>query len=361
MRTPSPLRRLLIVLPALACVLAACGRDSGWRRLEAAELRRAPLLRLPDEQIYMIASAPDGAVFVSTFQGSVYRRMPGGGAWTRVAAAPRDAANPVSIFWIHPFSARGFVGTHASRVYRWREGQALREEKTVLSDSAARCGHASAGLMLQAAWGTEDDTYVVGERGNVLHYRGGRWQLERTPLTDAEPDRCEGFAATDLEAVGGADGWVYAAGRRIVRSRGDGRWEEVPGPVRDTAAVVGAIAGHDGRLLFAVPRRSADPGAEGRMEIGFHQPGARAGTWTEVARSPWPFRGVQAATAHEGGPAVFVAMDNGRIIVLDGGRVRAYWPEEGRRPDVRGAVPAGRDVLLAVNDSLTGLVVRLRR
>lgn len=356
MSLPS-LRRLLMVLPVLACVMAGC-RDSGWRRLDADDLFGRPLLRLPDDAIYHIASAPDGSVFVSTFRGHVYRRMPRGDAWTRVAAVGASEYGDPTLLTLHAFSARGFVGVYNARVYRWRAGQPLREEKTVLSDSTARCGDFTAFVMLRAAWGTEEDTYVVGDNGNVLHYRGGAWRLERTPLADVQPDLCYASYPVDLQSVSGGGGWVYAGAARLVRSRGDGRWEEVPLP--GDSASVGALVYHDGALLVAVPRPSDEPAAGGRWQIRFYRPGRRPGAWTEAARSPWPLATLETGTAHPGGPAVFFGIDGGRIVVLEEGRARAWWQDT---PGVRlrGAVPAGRDVLVALNDTASGYVVRLPR
>lgn len=345
--------------PFALLLLALAGCDSGWRKLEEDDLLRKPLLRLPGENIYTVASAPDGSVFVSTFGGHVYRRMPRGNEWTRVATAAPDPFGETPLLTLHAFSARGFVGMHGPRIYRWRQGQPLREEKTVLSDSTVFCGDYRSSVTLRAACGTEKETYVVGDHGNVLHYRGGAWRLERTPLISTKPDNlCEQSFATDLQAVGGADGWVYAVAGHVIRSRGDGRWEEVPPPA--DSVFMGAIVHHDGDLLFAVPRPSDARGAKGRMEIRLYRPGRRPGEWTVAARSPWPIARLESGTAYPGGPAVFFGFDGGRILVLEDGRVRAWWPAT-RRVLLRGAVPAGREVLVALNDYDTGLVVRLDR
>jgi hypothetical protein len=88
------------------------------------------------------------------------------------------------------------------------------------------------------------------------------------------------------QAVGSADGWVYAAGGHVIRSRGDGRWEEVPAP--GDSAFVAAMAHHDGELLFAVPRPSDERKAKGRLQVRLYRPGRRAGEWRESARSSWP-------------------------------------------------------------------------
>jgi hypothetical protein len=352
---------LHLFVVALSFTLTACGREARWTRLDVAELRRDPLLRLPNEPIVTLASAPDGAVFVSTFQGNVYRRMPGGGAWTRIGTAPNSIGRPAQLT-IHPFSARAFVATEFSRIYRWREGEPIREEKTVFSDSLVGCGDFSSFIWLRAVWGTEDDTYVAADHGNVLHYRGGRWTLERTPLTDVQPDPCVESFASDLMAIGGADGWVYAAGRRIVRSRGDGRWQEVRGPARgDTTAAIGAIASQDGGMLFAAALWRGHDVAEptGRAAMRFYRPG-QEGEWTEVTRAPPPARYASVVQAHERGPAVFFSWGGTWMTVVDGRRVRAWWPKDGHT-DLRGGVPVGRDVWIAVNDSVTGLVVRLPR
>jgi hypothetical protein len=352
------LRRLLVLLPVvLACALAAC-RDNGWTKLDEDDLLERPLLRLPDDNIYTLASAPDGSVFVSTFGGHVYRRMPRAHAWTRVASVGPDPLGAPTLLTLHPFSARGFVGMHFSRIYRWREGEPLREEKTALSDSTTFCGDFHSRVTLHAAWGTEDDTYVVGDKGNVLHYRRGAWRLERNPLTDGQPDLCYRSFPVDLGAVGGADGWVYAAASHVIRSRGDGRWEEVPLPAG--SAVITSIAHHEGALLFAVPRLSDESRAKARMQFRFYRPGRRAGDWAEAARSPWPVPILESGTAHPGGPAVFFGMVGGRIVVLEDGRARAWWHAvPGVR--LRGAVPSGRDVLVALNAGETGIVVRLPR
>lgn len=330
MRRSSSPRRLLIVA-LLACGLAACGREAPWTQLDVAELRDDALLRLTGEGIHAIASAPDGAVFVSTSSGSVYRRMPRGREWTRIGTAQSGSGGPARLS-IHAFSARGFVATEFSRIYRWREGEPVREEKTALSDSTAGCGDFTADVWMNAVWGTEDDTYVAAGHGNVLHYRDGRWRLERTPLTDVQPDLCYESYESDLTAIGGADGWVYAAGRRIVRSRGDGRWQEVRGPGRgDTAAAIGGIASADGGMLFA------------------------ASLWRGHYRAE-----PDSAAAHSGGPAAFFSSGGIWLLTVRGRRVHAWWPKDGRTR-LRGAAPAGTDVLLAVNDSLDGLVVRLPR
>lgn len=358
---PGVIRILLLWM-----AVAACG-EKQWTRLEVREMRRDAVLHLRDDTGDAIASAPDGSVFLTTHGGSVYRRMPGAREWTRVATAPRlDPAGPLyaepKLGTIHAFSARGFIVLDFQRIYRWREGEPMREEKTMFSDSTTHCGDFRSRLRLRAAWGTEDDTYVVGEHGNVLRYRGGQWRLERTPLSDVQPDLCMESFGTDLVAAGGADGWVYAAGRRIVRSRGDGRWEEVPGPGRgDTTAAVGAITNDGDEMLFATSQWRGDDWAEpeGKRTLRFYRPGSRPGAWTEAARMPATTPGVDIGAQHPGGPAVFYRGDGGHVVVLDGGRARGWFLGSSGR--IHGATPAGRDVLVAVNDSGGGYVVRLRR
>lgn len=354
-RSPHSIHRRLI----LVLLLALAGCDNGWTRLEEDDLLRRPLLRLPGDNIYTIASAADGSVFVSTFGGHVYRRMPREEAWTRVATAALNEFGESPLLTLHAFSARAFVGLSRSRIYRWREGRPLREEKTVLSDSTVFCGDFRSHVELRAAWGTEDDTYVVGHAGNVLHYRGGAWRLERTPLTSTRPDNlCYQSFPTDLQAVGGADGWVYAGAGHVIRSRGDGRWEEVPPPA--DSAFVASIVHHDDDLLFSVPWDGDEPRDMLRRHVRLYRLGRRPGTWELVERSPWPISGLESARAFPGGPAVFFGFDGGRILVLEGGRVRAWWPASSR-VRLRGAVPTGRDVLVAMNDYDTGLVIRLER
>jgi hypothetical protein len=79
------LRTLRRRLPGVMCAAvlafaAACGDAEVWTPLEVEPHLRDVQLRLPDEHIFEIASAPDGAMFVSTFRGSVYRRRAGGAA-----------------------------------------------------------------------------------------------------------------------------------------------------------------------------------------------------------------------------------------------------------------------------------------
>lgn len=339
-------------------LLAACepAGSAAWTRLDAARMGDV-LLTLPDEMIYEIASAADGTVFVSTFGSDVYRRLPGDTAWTRIIDLAPAAEGQGPMLSIHPYSRGSFIALDGWRIYRWREGQALRQEKTEVSAASARCGDFTARLLLWAAWGREDDTYVVGDHGTVLHYRNGAWRMEPNPLRAESPSMCYESLPTDLMAVGGADGWVYAAGRQVMRSRGDGVWEKVTPPGAGDSLSIGAIASERGGMLFA-----AAPLGDARIPqpLRFYRRGRREGEWRGVAlMPPAASPGMHKASAHPGGPSVFFSWE-GRVAVVRGGAVRSYYAPPGR-VRLRGAVPAGRDVLVAANDSVTGMVVRLPR
>lgn len=339
-------------------LLAACERaPAGWIRLEGEQLGDQ-VLRLPEEQIYAIASAPDGTVFVSTFAGDVHRRLPGEEAWARIIDLPAQTEQG-PLLGIHAFSRGHFIAVDGWRIYRWREGGPVLHEKTAVSAASEHCGDFTARLLLWAAWGGEDDTYVVGDHGTVLHYAGGAWRLEPTPLSREAPGMCFAAYATDLLAVGGADGWVYAAGQRVLRSRGGGAWEEVPGPGRgDTIASIRTIASGDGGMIFGASSGLGERYAD--EYVRFYRRGRRPGEWREIARMPpAALPGLTGGAAHAGTPAVFFSFE-GRVAVVRGGGVRSYTVPGGRLR-LRGAVPAGRDVLVAVNDSVTGLVYRLPR
>jgi hypothetical protein len=349
-------RRLLVLLPALAALLASCGRDGGWTRLELEHLRNVQL-RLPDEQIFEIASAPDGAVFVSTFGGDVYRRRAAGGKWSRVLHLPIQEFDP-PLLQLHAFSERSFIGIEGSRAHRWREGQPLRQERLGIAADSVHCGDFTPRLTLYSVWGPEDDTYAVGGHGVVAHYRDGAWRREPNPVSAWSTSPCYGSAA--LLAVGpGADGWVYAAGTQLIRTRGDGRWETVPGPGAPADSVQVSAITRDARGPLVAARPAASK-AEDRLRTRFYRPGGRAGEWREVGRMAPAGPYLDDVAAHPGGPVVFWGWE-GLIAVLDEGRVRRGWWYPATSYRVRGAVPVGDEVWIAINDGPNAFVVRLPR
>lgn len=353
-----PLRRRLpgvFRVVFLACA-AACGDAEVWTLLEVQPHLRDVQLRLPDEPIFEIASAPDGAMFVSTFRGNVYQRRAGGGGWHRVMHVPPHVTQPV-LLALHAFSERSFIAIEGPRIYRWREGQPPRLDYRPTAADSTDCGDFVAQRKVTAVWGTEDDTYAVGGQLAVLHYRGGAWRLE--PVSAQPPDLCGQPPATGMVAVaGGADGWVYAGGQQIIRSRGDGVWEAVRAPRQgDTTVSTGAMARDGGGLLLTGWPRVRDSVAA--REQRFYRPGRGAGEWREVARVPSGITGLDEATAHPAGPAVFFSLE-GLVAIVRGNRVRGYFASPNRIP-LRGAVPVGDDVMVALNDGPDGYVVRLPR
>lgn len=352
------LRRRLpgVICAALLPFAAACGNAEVWTLLEVEAHLRDVQLRLPDEHVFEIASAPDGAMFVSTLRGNVYRRRAGGGGWRRVMHVPPHVSEP-GLLALHAFSERGFIAIEGPRIYRWRDGQPPRLDYRPTAADSVFCGDFVAQRKVTAVWGTEDDTYAVGGQSAVLHYRGGAWRLE--PVSAEPPDLCSRPPETGVVTVaGGADGWVYAGGRQIIRSRGDGVWEAVRAPRQgDTTVSAGAMARDGGGLLLTGLPQVRDSVAA--REQRFYRQGRGAGEWREVARVPSGITALDEATAHPAGPAVFFSLE-GLVAIVRGNRVRGYFASPNRIP-LRGAVPVGDDVMVALNDGPDGYVVRLPR
>ncbi|MFO0727992.1 MAG: hypothetical protein U1E65_29700 [Myxococcota bacterium] len=94
-------------------------------------------------------------------------------------------------------------------------------------------------------WGTENnDVYLVGERGTVVHWDGKSWSLQQTPTT-ADLHGVWGFAKPDAGTE------LYAVGNGGVVVHGDnGVWTtEASTATGDLHAVKGYGDNHGGRVL----------------------------------------------------------------------------------------------------------------
>ncbi|MBB4634817.1 hypothetical protein [Longimicrobium terrae] len=315
--------------------------------------------RLPDDTPYALAASPDGALFLSTMTGAVYRGESGGSDWLKIAqVVPADFGSPH--LQLQAFSRSSFFAVAGSRVYQWTEGGSLREHDIPTADSTEFCSDYTATVQLRDMWGRDErDVYVVGTHGTILHYDGASWTLELHPLHARALSLCEASLGTDLHVVGGDAAGVYAAGSSFIRKSHAGRWEEMPRPEGEqTSGLISAVVALPGGVLYAggdfqrfgdePPYRFADPARLFRL---------RAGRWDVLTPRLQSVHALRGGSAQLDGQALFWN-EHGDIVIVRDRSVRLFRVSEIGR--LRGAVLNGRDLYITASAGDTAVVVRLR-
>lgn len=352
------MRALRIGIAGLvASIVAAC--DPGDRILAPSEWH--VVWHVEHDDVFSMTSSADGALFVATFDGLVYRSTPDdSGDWQRIALAvdTTEFAFPYLLRLYAP-SASTLFGVSGPHVLRWDEGVGLQVVQTPLSTEWVWCDHHSTSEHLNDVWGRgANDVYAVGDHGVILHFDGTDWTLEPNVLREQAPSVCYEAFATDLSAVGGDEQGVYAAGMQSVIGRTTGGWQliERPQGVQGEGLLTG-VSGHDGDILFAggdFQRIGDAPPYE------FRHPGRlfrlRNGAWVlendEVERATM----LNGGSAHPGERALFWNT-RGWIVVVDGGDVTSYRVDG--FDQLRGAeIVAGR-IHVAGNRGDQAIVARL--
>jgi hypothetical protein len=350
-------RRALAALLLLLLWSTACARNAGG----ALDARAWDVsLRVPGDAVYAMSGAPDGALFVSTFGGAVYRRVSPGAPWTRVVPPHAEAGADAPLLQIGAPSGRAFFAIAGSGLYRWDEAGGLRREGAPVTDSTASgCAHLLGAAALQAIWApSEGEAYAAGRNGVVLHFDGTRWVRERTPLGASVPPRCDAVPGADLLGVGGSPAGVYAAGARVIRRTAAGVWELSSGPgVGRARAETFAMASPPGAApLFGVAVIA--PGSEMVDRYAFYRPGGPGRPWTRVAEAPPRELLDLAWGATTPGGGAFWGHAN-VVVVVDHGKSRLVRLPLSR--PVRGVAVAGGRMYVATNAGDTALVLALRR
>jgi hypothetical protein len=172
----------------------------------------------------------DGGAILRTTDGSSFERLttPGTGTvWGLWGASPAEV-------WA---VGGGASGTGA---FAWRlDGDAFRADATFPAEVAA--GHAAFKV-----WGrAEDDVWIVGTAGLVLHWDGARFEREDPGASGVDLFTVHGDAGTVIAVGGLAQGFV-------TRSGGDGAWTPAFSREALLPGLVGVCA--CGGATFAVGR-----------------------------------------------------------------------------------------------------------
>ena len=343
-------RRLLC---CAAFLLASC---DGWRTPTGPKVlgldEWETVLAIPARRVYQMTSSPDGAIFLSMFDGSIWRGGPGR-RWEQVAATN------ASHLTMYAPSATTLFAAEGPRIFRWDQGRGIREEETPISATRVRCLHTENSEQVEALWGRgAADVYAVGPNGLVVHYDGAAWKLEPNPLRDAAASSCQQSFANALYSVGGNDSTVFAAGGSVISRSRTGRWRTVPQPPgAHSARTIRAVGGRRDGAVFA-------GSSHGTREPGGYWEGAFAARWSrrglsvdrELAPKLQPLN--MGGTA-PGGRSVFWSFRRD-LLLADRDGMRAFCLA--RRVRLRGAVPIGDDVYITYYHELgdTAYVARRR-
>lgn len=315
------------------------------------------VLRVPGS-IYAMTSAPDGAMFVSMFDGSVYRTVDSAVTWERIVEP--DTSQGRNMYLYAP-SGRTFFAVSGDAVLRWDESRGIRAEPTPISHSVRMCegGGLIAGERLNAIWGRgENDVFAVGDQAIILHFDGARWALEPNPLSGPAPGPCWWYPEGFLHAVGGDLRHVYAAGTQTLRRTDNGTWEVLPAPAPpgERAGTFGIVS-QDGAPIFGGQFNHADGGSV-TNPIRFFRPSTTGGTDTwEIL---WKGRHrdlMNAGTSSSSGRSVFWSY--GRDVLIVEGRAVAAYRMSMLTHQVRGVALVGSETYVSGISGDSSFVLRV--
>ena len=332
------------------------GADVTWLDISRAET----VLRVENDRPKSLAAAPDGTIFVSMFSGALYRSAPAGEKpWEQVATR-----GPTSLLSMYAPSRRTVFGiaNGALSILRWSEHGGFRPENLPIVGGAPFphwCTETNTvGRLIAIGGKSETAVFAVGHHAFTYHYDGSRW--------DADPNILASFGLfcdedphNTLVAVCANDAGVYAAGARILRTSGDGRWLPVslPAPrTKEDPVDVTAIARQDSSLVFAVRAWSTTDSIEPVFRLLRLAPDGRS--WTELASyAPPTWFGAPRAPAQTEGPAVFWNEQSASAIVVAHDRARLYRLQAaGQSPEIRGAVVVGDALYFAEGRDMQAIV-----
>ena len=317
-------------------------------------------LKIPGS-IYAMTSAPDGAMFLSMFDGGVYRSVNRGVNWERIVGPDTSDTVYERHMTLYAPSRRSFFGVSWDQVLRWNDSLGLKTELTPISNSLRMCegGGLIAGHWLRAIWGRdENDVFAVGHQGLILHFDGNRWAVEPNPLTGAAPGPCWWYPEGFLHAVGGDQENVYAAGTQTLRRKSDGSWGILPSPAqRGEMAGIFGIASQDGPPLFGAQFNKADGGSVSNP-IRFLRPtNTGAVAWDVVSVEPYR-DALYAGTSSSPGRSVFWSFGRD-VLIVDGRSVTSYTMAMFNY-QVRGAALIDSEIFVAGISGDSSMVIRVR-
>jgi hypothetical protein len=343
--------------PILALFGAACREPTSIVRGPAAW---DVVFRLPPGDIRTFGSSPDGALFVTTSSGAVYRALPGQDTrWSPIVA---PAGPEPWVAQLYAPDARTFIGIGGSYIVRWDEGIGVREVPSPVRDSTVWCNDFVAGPRLAAVWGrSAHDVWIVSANGFVMHYDGVSWIVQSLVGGNAQDGWCWSSPEKPLVAIGGDADHVYVAGAgaAVLRTTDGTTWKRVPRPTGpETGGVLAAIATQPEGVLFAggeLQRIGNEPPYQ------FYFPARLlrlTPTGWEVDQNANDVLHLNGGGAQPGSSAVFWSFDND-VLVVDGRRVTPMRLSAFHQ--VRGAVAVGSTVYVAGFLDREDVVVRLKR
>ena len=339
----------------VSCIIAlACQQPTDpYRQVSAAQMDTVAVLPMG---IYHITVSPDSTLFVSGFDGSIFRSAIGGAApWELVV--PPDADYGRFYRSLYARSRTEVFAYSRAQIWRWIEGDTLRIEPTETEDPMW-CGDFVADPNINAMISAGDrGVFAVGDHGLILRRTDSRWVFEPNVLADSSPSLCYQSFPTDLRVVGFSDDYIYAGAAALVRSRGDGNWERVPTPgdaVDSDPALVGIVSGPDAVFAFGYYSEEAQPPRPYRF---FRRDVAE--TWRQVASiRAGVILELHPGAMQPGGPGLFWSW-GGRVLQQHGARLRFWKLESSTR--IRGTASIGQTIFVANMESWThSVVVRLR-
>ena len=352
-----------IVLFTASCASAARSAAPAPRAADVTWLdptRAATVLRVEHDRPKSFAAAPDGSIFVSMFSGALYRSAPAGdGPWEQVANR-----GPTSLLSMYAPSRSVVFGiaNGGLSILRWSEHQGFRPENlphTGWAPFPHWCSETNTVGRLIAIGGLSDNSvFAVGYHAFTYRYDGQRWDIDPNVLA-AFDSFCDEDAHNTLVALGANHAGVFAAGARVLRTSGDGRWFPVSLPTPRTGedpVDVTAIAREDSSLVFAVKAWSTVDTISPVRRLLRLAPDGRS--WTELASvAPPEWFGDLRSAAQTEGPAVFWNEQSASAIVVAQDRARLYRLQAtGQSPEIRGAVVVGGALFFAEGRDMGAIV-----
>lgn len=307
------------------------------------------LISFPGERVTTAAASPDGTLFVATVAG-IYRLVPTSEEWSQVVQHQEFLTRLYA-----PSRETLLALTRFDRVYRWNAADGWRELPTPRLDWLI-AGTGLPRLILLGIWGrSEDDVYVVGDRGVILHFDGAGWSLEPNPLLSKVDSPGVDPYQLRLWAVTGDSQQIYAAGNRILR-RVEGAWKDIEGPISSLeGGLLTAAADQSGITLFGGGHFIQAQGVD--IPLLYSLEDSR---WQVLSQRVRGFRGaIRSGATQPDGSALFWTSKADVVELTDDHRLHVYQLAGFR--ELRAAATLGPYLYLAGSVGDTGVVVRIRR